>query len=202
MNRPITLSLAAIAFVISTSSAGTVAFAQGLLTQYFPIPVALMKEAALTAIATCAAKGDHVVASIYDSNAIERILFVSDHTVDRHHLIELARRKAYTALNGGQLSSQLMKTWAAPDNYPPAGDAGYMLNGPPGGLRNITLPGGAGIKINQDAIAGLGVAGASTPEQDEACAVAGVAKIQARLNQLQSRIDPLKAQLKATLEAK
>ena len=163
--------------------------AQGLLTQYFPIPVALMKEAALTAIATCAAKGEHVVAAVYDSNAIERVLFASDQTVDRHHVIELARRKAYTSLNdGGQLSSEMMKRWAAD----PAGVTGYMGNGPTTGLRNITLPGGAPLKINKDAIAALGIAGSSTPEQDEACAVAGVTQIQDRLDRLQNKIDPLR----------
>jgi uncharacterized protein GlcG (DUF336 family) len=81
--------------------------------------------------------------------------------------IELARRKAYTALAFRRSSLEWAQRTAPPSDLV--------------GQRNLTdvipLGGGIPIKIGEDTIGAIGVSGAPGQEKDEACAKAGLEKV-------------------------
>jgi uncharacterized protein GlcG (DUF336 family) len=81
--------------------------------------------------------------------------------------IELARRKAYTAVTFRRPSME----WA--QRTAPGSD----LFGQRSLTDVIPLGGGIPIKIGEDTIGGIGVSGAPGQEKDEACAKAGLEKV-------------------------
>ena len=84
------------------------------------------------------------------------------------HNLELARRKAYTALTFRQTSAEWASRTGA--ETPLAGQR--ML------ADVIPLAGGVPIKIGEDTIGGVGLSGAPMGgAQEEACAKAGIAKV-------------------------
>src|SRR5262252_7874010 len=87
------------------------------------------------------------------------------------HNLELARRKAYTALTFRRTSAEWAKRTA---------------EGDVAGQRSLTdvipLGGGVPIMIGDDAIGSVGLSGAPGGQpQEEACAKAGIAKVQDQL---------------------
>ena len=87
------------------------------------------------------------------------------------HNLELARRKAYTALTFRRTSAEWAKRTA---------------EGDVAGQRSLTdvipLGGGVPIMIGEDAIGSVGLSGAPGGQaQEEACAKAGIAKVQDQL---------------------
>jgi uncharacterized protein GlcG (DUF336 family) len=87
------------------------------------------------------------------------------------HNLELARRKAYTALTFRRTSAEWAKRTAESDTS---------------GQRSLTdvipLGGGVPIMIGDEAIGSVGLSGAPGGQpQEEACAKAGIAKIQDQL---------------------
>ena len=87
------------------------------------------------------------------------------------HNLELARRKAYTALTFRRTSAEWAKRTAEGDVT---------------GQRSLTdvipLGGGVPIMIGNDAIGAIGLSGAPGGQaQEEACAKAGIAKVQDQL---------------------
>jgi uncharacterized protein GlcG (DUF336 family) len=87
------------------------------------------------------------------------------------HNLELARRKAYTALTFRRTSAEWAKRTA---------------EGDVAGQRSLTdvipLGGGVPIMIGDEAIGSVGLSGAPNGQpQEEACAKAGIAKIQDQL---------------------
>jgi uncharacterized protein GlcG (DUF336 family) len=82
------------------------------------------------------------------------------------HNLELARRKAYTALTFRQTSAE----WATRTETTLSGQR--ML------ADVIPLAGGVPIKVGEDTIGGVGLSGAPMGgAQEEACARAGIAKV-------------------------
>ena len=85
--------------------------------------------------------------------------------------IELARRKAYTALAFRRTSMDWAQRTAGESNL--------------AGQRNLTdvipLGGGIPIKIGEETIGAIGVSGAPGQDKDEACAAAGLAKVAEQL---------------------
>jgi len=81
--------------------------------------------------------------------------------------IELARRKAYTALAFRRTSMEWAQRTAGASEL--AGQR--SLN------EVIPLGGGIPIKVGDDTIGAIGVSGAPGQEKDEACAQAGLAKV-------------------------
>jgi uncharacterized protein GlcG (DUF336 family) len=81
--------------------------------------------------------------------------------------IELARRKAYTALTFRRTSMD----WA--ERTVP----GQPLNGQRSLSEVIPLGGGVPIMLGQEAIGAIGISGAPGQDKDEACAKAGLAKV-------------------------
>src|SRR6202011_3504739 len=86
------------------------------------------------------------------------------------HTMEFSRLKAYTSRTRGQTSLEFMKLTSDPANA-------YLRQIP--GV--VAVGGGAPIKVGNEVIGGVGVSGAPGGEKDEACANAGLAKIEAAL---------------------
>jgi uncharacterized protein GlcG (DUF336 family) len=149
--------------------------AQAPVPSSVPFPLAL--EAAQAAIAACASRGWAVIAVVLDAYGEEQVVLRADGPYEVNHT-DQARRKAYTALTG-QPSSTMMKLLDSdPNAY---GRAAYV------DPKITPQAGGLPIKIGTATIGALGVTGAGTANgvrgglNDEACAAAGLAKIQDRL---------------------
>lgn len=82
------------------------------------------------------------------------------------HTVEVSRRKAYTARTRGQTTIEFRALVEAPGNA-------ALMQIPD----LITLGGGVPIKAAGVTIGGVGVGGAPAGEKDEACAMAGLAKV-------------------------
>jgi len=86
------------------------------------------------------------------------------------HTMEFSRLKAYTARIRNQTSLQTMKELEDPARAP--------LRQIPG---LVGIGGGVPIKAGNETIGGVGVSGAPGGEKDEACANAGLARVEAAL---------------------
>jgi uncharacterized protein GlcG (DUF336 family) len=84
------------------------------------------------------------------------------------HTVEVARKKAYTALIYRRPSMDTAKAWAT--QVPPPSIEG-----------TIALGGGFPIRAGDQVVGAIGVSGAPGQDKDEACANAGIAAVTARL---------------------
>jgi uncharacterized protein GlcG (DUF336 family) len=82
--------------------------------------------------------------------------------------VEVARKKAYTALIYRRASMETAKLWAT--QVPPPSIEG-----------TIALGGGFPIRAGDQVVGAVGVSGAPGQDKDEACANAGLAAVAARL---------------------
>jgi uncharacterized protein GlcG (DUF336 family) len=117
-----------------------------------------------TAIAECEKAGNDVSVAVVDRAGRLRVFLQGDKAAP--HNIELAQRKAYTARTFGRTSAE----WAERTG------AGSELAGQRQLDHVIALRGGVPIKVGDETIGAVGVSG-STSTGDEACAMAGVAKV-------------------------
>jgi uncharacterized protein GlcG (DUF336 family) len=119
---------------------------------------------AQTAIDECEKAGNNVSVAVVDRAGRLRVFLQGDEAAP--HNIELAQRKAYTARTFGRTSAE----WA--DRTQPGSELAAQRQ-----LEHvIALKGGVPIKVGDDTIGAVGVSG-STSGGDEACAMAGVAKV-------------------------
>jgi len=121
-----------------------------------------------TAVSECEKAGNNVSVAVVDRAGRLRVFLQGDKAAP--HNIELAERKAYTARTFGRPSAE----WAERTG------AGSELAGQRQLDHVIALRGGVPIKVGDDTIGGVGVSG-STSAGDEACAMAGLAKVQDQL---------------------
>jgi uncharacterized protein GlcG (DUF336 family) len=137
--------------------------AQGLLTQR-----TLSEQAALSvaqgALDKCHADGYHVSVTVLDASGLVKLQIRGDGTGP--HTLEHGRRKAYTALTFKRTSAETAQAWAAAGTPPP------LIEG------TVAAGGGVPIKAGNEVIGAVGVSGAPGADKDEACANAGIAKIQ------------------------
>jgi uncharacterized protein GlcG (DUF336 family) len=103
-------------------------------------------------------RGGHVLVTLRDHGAA-------------HHTVELAQRKAYTSRIFRQSSREFSQRLR--DNPVSAG-----LGTTSGVVASV---GGFPIKVGDEVIGGIGVSGAPGGDRDEACALAGIAKVADRL---------------------
>lgn len=172
LNRPRICAIAALlAACVTQTSYAQVQQSGKTLT------LALAQEAAQEAIHSCEAKGYRISAAIVDVAGVERVLLRGDHSTV--HTSETAFKKAYTiatlgpifgTATTGELSEKVSKT--------PTGPALSTVS------NIILLAGGVAIRSHGETLAALGVGGAPGGALDEACAVAGVARIQERVDAL------------------
>ena len=116
------------------------------------------------AVAKCEQNGNGLTVAVVDRQGQLRALLVAD-TAAPHH-VELAERKAYTALTARRSSAE----WAR------ATEPGSRIAGQRNMAKVIPLAGGVPVKVGDETIGAVGVSG-STTEQDEICAKAGLAGV-------------------------
>ena len=119
------------------------------------------------ALERCRADGFHVTVSVVDATDTVKILIRDDG--ENANAIDVARRKAFTALAYKRASSEQAKIWRA--MTPPV----FIPNDA------IALPGGVPIKKGNDVIGAVGISGAPGGDPDEVCGLAGIAKIAEKL---------------------
>jgi uncharacterized protein GlcG (DUF336 family) len=86
------------------------------------------------------------------------------------HTMEFSRLKAYTARTRGQTSLEFMKLTSDPASA-------YLRQIP----NVVAVGGGVPIKVGNEVIGAAGASGAPGGEKDEACVLAGIAKVEAVL---------------------
>jgi uncharacterized protein GlcG (DUF336 family) len=131
-----------------------------VLTEH-DVSVRMALTIAQTALAECGVK---TTVAVVDRTGRLRVFLQGDGASP--HNIELARRKAFTALTFGRTSAE----WAQRTETNLQGQR--MLTDV------IPLAGGVPIKIGDETIGGVGLSGAPMGgTQEEACAKAGIAKV-------------------------
>jgi uncharacterized protein GlcG (DUF336 family) len=137
---------------------------------YLPMKVAL--KAAETAVASCAAHGWDVSASVVDPAGLVIVQLRGDHATV--HTKDSSYRKAYTIVSMGPVFG-LTRTsqFAALIQKAPNG-AGPELTALPDIFANA---GGVAIRHGSEIVGGLGVGGSPGGNRDEVCAADGVAAI-------------------------
>ena len=141
------------------------------------VPYALALEAAQTALATCLTQGWPVTAVVLDAYGEEQVLLRDDRPYVANDT-DQARRKAYTALGGSPSAEMMVLMDTNPNAYARAAYVNPRITPQAGGLP---------IKMGDVTIGALGVSGAGTSNgirgglNDQACAAAGLAKIEGRL---------------------
>ena len=158
LRLPMKFALLGAAFIADSS----IAKPQELLTQK-----ALSSDAALSiargALDKCHADGYRVSLTVLDGSGLIKVQVRGDGTGP--HTLEHSKRKAYTALTFKRTSAETAKAWASSPTAPPA------IEG------TVGAGGGVPIKAGNEVIGAIGVSGAPGGEKDEACAIAGIAKI-------------------------
>jgi uncharacterized protein GlcG (DUF336 family) len=156
------LRLAGLIVLIAAAAAPSASVAQVLMQRDVSLHMAL--TIAEAAIAECEKTGSSVSVAVVDRAGRLRAFLQGDKAAP--HNIELAQRKAYTARTFGRTSAE----WAKRTVDMPELAAQRQLD------HVIALRGGVPIKVGDDTIGAVGVSGSSS-EGDEACAMAGVAKV-------------------------
>ena len=118
------------------------------------------------AVEKCRADGYRTTVAILDTAGNLKLSVRDDGTSP--HTVEVARKKAYTALIYRRASMETAKLWAT--QVPPPSIDG-----------TIALGGGFPIRAGDQVVGAIGVSGAPGQDKDEACANAGLAAVAARL---------------------
>ena len=155
-----TLRIAAAAAIAALVAVPSSAGAQVLMEKNISIKMAM--AIAETALTECTPR---VSVAILDRAGRMRVFLQGDNASP--HNLELARRKAYTALTFRRPSAEWAKRTAEGDVT---------------GQRSLTdvipLGGGVPIMIGEDAVGAIGLSGAPGGQpKEEACAKAGIAKV-------------------------
>ena len=132
--------------------------------------MALALEAAQVAIASCTANGYKVGVSVVDSAGVLRLLISVDGAAKQ--AVESSTRKAYTA-NALKVSTADTQERVKTDTALAA-----KVTADP---NLFARAGGLPLMVGNEVIGAIGVGGAPGGDKDEACAIAGLDKIKARL---------------------
>jgi uncharacterized protein GlcG (DUF336 family) len=116
----------------------------------------------------CAKDGYKVSVTVVDKAGLVAASVRGDST--NPHTMEFSRLKAYTARTRGQTSLEFMKLTSDPANA-------YLRQIP----NTVAVGGGVPIKVGNEVIGAAGASGAPGGEKDEACVLAGLAKVEAAL---------------------
>jgi uncharacterized protein GlcG (DUF336 family) len=131
----------------------------------------LALTAAQAALAEANARGYHVAVAVADRSGQLLVLLRSDG--GGVHLLDGARRKAFTAVSAHNRTSALSKAIDARSGEP---DPHLVF------LENVLMVGGGvPIKAGDEIVGAIGVSGSPGSIHDEECADAGIAKIAANL---------------------
>jgi uncharacterized protein GlcG (DUF336 family) len=147
---PKTRSLAAIATAAILLVAPFVAYSQELITQKL-LSFDLANGIAQAALASCRSRGDKCVVTVLDEKGLVKVMLRDDGTGPQSP--DTSRRKAFTALASKGTSSAQAKIWENQKN-------------PNIGPDRVALAGGVAIKVGDDVIGAIGIAGGRRDEED------------------------------------
>jgi uncharacterized protein GlcG (DUF336 family) len=134
----------------------------------------LAMEAAAAATKACEAKGWPVSVSVVDAAGNVKLQAKGDHSTI--HTKDSSFRKAYTMVTMGPLFDfDKLGVWVEKLKTNPYASTYATLP------NMFLLPGAVAVRIRGEIVAAIGVGGAPGGEKDEACAAAGLSKIQDRL---------------------
>ena len=128
-------------------------------------PTGMAKAIAEATIAECKAKGFNTAAAVVDRAG--QVMVILRDEAGSAQQVEMARRKAYTARMFRTSTLDFQKRTATDPTLLPQRDVADIL----------ALGGGVPIQVGNEVIGGVGSSGSSQP-QDDACARAGVAKVE------------------------
>lgn len=157
--------LSAAAALIATAC---LAQAEGVRTEK-NMSLELANQIASAGIAACAANGHAVVVTVVDRAGLVRAVQRADNAGP--HSLGSAERKAWTSASAKATTGALME---AAQKNPGAANLVYL----PGFL---LLGGGVPVKVGNEVIGGVGVAGAPGGHLDEQCAMAALDKVKDQL---------------------
>ena len=143
------------------------ASAQGVVLQR-NLSLAMARTIAEATLAECKSKGFNTAAVVVDRAG--QVMVVLRDEQGTAQMVEMARRKAYTARMFRTSTIEFQKRTASDPTLAPQRDVADIL----------ALGGGVPIQVGTDTIGGVGSSG-SSQEMDDACAKAGVAKVAALL---------------------
>jgi uncharacterized protein GlcG (DUF336 family) len=157
-------ALAGIGIAVIASDGAT---AQGVVLQR-NLSLAMAKTIAEAALAECKSKGFNTAAVVVDRAG--QVMVILRDEQGTAQMVEMARRKAYTARMFRTSTMEFQKRTASDPTLAPQRDVADIL----------ALGGGVPIQVGSDTIGGVGSSG-SSQEMDDACAKAGVAKVAEQL---------------------
>ncbi len=157
-------ALAGIAIAVIASDGAT---AQGVVLQR-NLSLAMAKTIAEATLAECKSKGFNTAAVVVDRAG--QVMVILRDEQGTAQMVEMARRKAYTARMFRTSTMEFQKRTASDPTLAPQRDVADIL----------ALGGGVPIQVGNDTIGGVGSSG-SSQEMDDACAKAGVAKVAEQL---------------------
>lgn len=135
------------------------------------LPLALATEAAQTAISSCAASGYRVSVVVVDAAGAPRLVMAGDGAAGR--TVEIGQRKAFTAATLNRPTTEVAEL-VTTDR---ALAARIAVD-----TRMISWAGARPVhRADGTLIGALGVSGAPGGDKDDACAAAGLARVQDRL---------------------
>jgi uncharacterized protein GlcG (DUF336 family) len=168
MPLPLRCLVASVAASALLSSLSWAAFAQAVITER-QLSFEAARTMAATALETCRRNGYRVSVTVVDNAGVVRAAYRDDGTPP--HTYDASYRKAYTARTYRISTVEFAKRIATESDRP--------------GLAMIKdalgLPGGLPIKVGNETIGGIGVAGAPGGNGDAACAEAAIEMIKDQL---------------------
>ncbi|WP_240754635.1 GlcG/HbpS family heme-binding protein [Parasulfuritortus cantonensis] len=149
----------ALALILSLLPAAAAAAELPVIVKIPRLTVEASEKIAQAAIAACRAQGIQIGVTVVDRSG-DPMVFMRD-TLAPRVSIEISRQKAYTAVNFNAPLSSLEDRFTKPFSV-----------GKVDGL--VFSAGGVPIEAAGNIVGAVGVSGAATGEQDEACAKAGL----------------------------
>lgn len=150
----VSLAVSLVAFVVSAAAVG-----QGVVTQRI-LSLAAARTIAETALEACASRGFHTSVAVVDRSGA--LLVVLRHELAHPVTVEMAKRKAYTAVVFRSSTLEFQKSTASDPTRAPQRDVPGIL----------ALGGGVPIVVDGEILGGVASSGSSQPTDDE-CARAG-----------------------------
>ena len=135
------------------------------------LPLALATEAAQTAITTCAMNGYRVTVVVVDAAGAPRLVLAGDGAPGR--TVEIGQRKAFTAATLNRPGTEIVEQVRTDESLARRIAADTRMI-PWAGARPVRRADGT-------LIGALGVSGAPGGDKDDACAAAGISRIQDRI---------------------
>ena len=157
-------ALAGIGLAVIASDGAT---AQGVVLQR-NLSLAMARTIAEATLAECKSKGFNTAAVVVDRAG--QVMVVLRDEQGTAQMVEMARRKAYTARMFRTSTLEFQKRTAGDPTLAPQRDVADIL----------ALGGGVPIQVGSETIGGVGSSG-SSQEMDDACAKAGVARVAEQL---------------------